>query len=100
MMALKNLFSSIEEEGSSAAKTLKTTKKIIRNNMLKPFNYIEPVGKIKSYKKLSTFLLNLYASETCCLEDFHNFEEAPIELMEFFVPQIVGFYTTHMEIYP
>ena len=99
MQTIKSFFSSEEKNISFAEKMLKTTKKNIQNNLLKSDKYIDSVGKIKNYKKLLMFLLNLYASENY-IEDFHQFEETPIELMEFFVPQIIGYYITHCEIYP
>ena len=99
MQTLKSFFASHEEPvGSFAEKNLKIIKKNIQNNILKSNKYVESVGKIKSYKKLLMFLINLFSSENF-LEDFHLFEETPLELMEYFIPQIIGYYVTHCEVY-
>ena len=75
MQTLKSFFASHEEPvGSFAEKNLKIIKKNIQNNILKSNKYVESVGKIKSYKKLLMFLINLFASENF-LEDFNLFEE-------------------------
>ena len=98
MQTFKSFFA-FQDEGSLIEKTLKETKQNIYSNIIKTRGYVDSVGKIKSYKKLLLFLLNLYASENI-LEDIHQFKETPIELMEFFIPQIVGYYITHSDIYP
>ena len=99
MQTLKSIFASHEDFGGSfAEKNLKITKKNIQNNIMKSNKYVESFGKIKSYKKFIMFLLNLFASENY-LEDFHLLEETPIEIMEYFVPQIIGYYVTHCEVF-
>jgi hypothetical protein len=99
MQTIKSFFITTEEDSSYSERMLKITKTNIQLNILKSNKYIESVGKIKSFKKLLMFLLNLYASENF-LEDIQLLAETPVEIMDFFVPQIVGFYMTHSEIYP
>ena len=62
MQTLKSFFTSQVVSVSLFAEK-KITKKNIHNNILNSNKYVESLGKIKSYKKLLMFLINLYASE-------------------------------------
>jgi hypothetical protein len=56
--------------------------------------------KIRNYKKLLKFILNIYK-----LTELNNdidtiIEHIPLNLIEHFIPLLVGFYVVHKEHYP